>query len=177
MWHDNKWNPLINSTNVYKYLGIVRSLTAVSNATSNDSSVNGALMYTIGEAPSAHDWQLISNLSKTVEIYSPSNNLSINVCGTVQATSGNGGSTTHSYAIAVFIDNKLASVRNYIISRNGNCLYNDFNLFTTISDLSIGSHTVQVYETYRVNLQNNTNPVLSFGGKHSSCNNLSADMS
>lgn len=177
MWNNNKWNPLINSTNVYKYLGIVRSLTSVSNARFGDTSENGAAMYSIGEGPSAHDWQQIPNLTQSFEIYSPVNNISVNVGGTVQATSDNGGNTTHSYAIAVFVDDQLASVRNYIISGNGNCLYNDFNLFMIKNNLSTGIHTVKVFETYRVNLQSNTNPVLSFGEKHPSCSNISSDMS
>ncbi len=177
VWENNKWNPLINSTNIYKYLGIIKTLSRVSNATITDTTTNGAVSYTIGEGASAHDWQLIPNLSQDFDIYSPVNNISVNVGGTVQATSSNGGNTSHSYAMAIFIDDQLASVRNYFISGSGNCLYNDFNLFMTKNNLSIGNHNVKVYETYRVNIGNNTDPVLSFGGKNSTCTNISTDMS
>ena len=177
MWKDNKWNPLINSTNVYKYLGIVSSYTAISNNGVNDSTPNGAVGYTVGEVAADHDWQLIPNLTQTFPVYSANNNVAINVGGIVQANSVSGATSTHSYAVAVFIDDKLASVRNFIVSGNADCLYNDFNIFMTINNLSVANHTVKVYQTYRVNLTSTTGAYLRFGERISSCSNLSNDMS
>jgi len=177
LWKDNQWNPLIDSTNVYKYLGIISSFTAVSNAGIDDSTPNGAVGYTVGETISAHEWQLIPNLTKTIQIYSPANNIAINVGGIVQTNSAVSTASTHSYAVAVFIDDKLASVRNFILSGTAACLYSDFNIFMTAGDLSVGYHTIKVYQTYRVNLTNTPGAYLRFGEKISSCSNLSTDMS
>ncbi|WP_185145823.1 hypothetical protein [Chryseobacterium sp. SNU WT5] len=176
IWKDNKWNPLINSTNIYKYLGVIKTINAVSNATRSDSTPDGANAYALGETANAHDWQLIPNLSKSFDVYASSNNVSVNVNGIVQVNSGQ-NNTSHSFAIAIFIDKKLASVRNFIITGYTPCLYTDFNLFMSKNNLSVGNHTVEVYETYRVNLLDTSNAVLSFGGKSNSCNNLSNDMS
>ena len=52
-WKDNKWNPIIDSSNIYKLLGITRSESAVSTSSFTDTSYNGANSYTIGELPSA----------------------------------------------------------------------------------------------------------------------------
>lgn len=172
----NKWNPLINSANVYKYLGIIKTVNAKSNATLVDSTPNGANSYSLGESPAAHDWILIPNLSTTVTVYSPNNNVSINVDGIVQVNS-TAAITRHSYAAAIFIDNKLASARNFIISGNSTCLYHDFNVFLSASNLAVGTHTIAVYETYRVNLSSTTGAKLYFGGKLNTCSNLSDDMS
>lgn len=175
-WNDNMWNPIINSTNVYKYLGIIKTINAVSNATISNSTPNGANTYSIGEVASSHNWQLIPNLSKSFDVYSSVNNISVNVSGIVQVNSIN-TTTSHSYAVAVFIDKKLASVRNFIISGSTACLYNDFNIFMSQSNLSVGTHQVEVYHTYRVNLSESPGATLYFGGRNSSCTNLSDDMS
>lgn len=177
IWQTNKWSPIINSSNIYKYLGIIKTTTAVSTSTITDSGPNGANTYSNDEAPSAHDWKLIPNLSKTIDIYSAVNNVSINVGGIVQVNSSSATANSHSYAVAIFIDNKLASARNFIISGNTACLYNDFNIFMSKNNLSVGSHTIAVYQTYRVNLSNTSGATLSFGGRLGTCTNLSDDMS
>ena len=37
-WSNNKWNPFLNTTNIYKYLGIVRSESSTSTSGVNDST-------------------------------------------------------------------------------------------------------------------------------------------
>lgn len=175
LWINNRWDPLVDSRNVYAYAGIVRTEMVESTAGITDSSVNGAATYTIGESPSAHDWQLIPGMSKTIDIVSANNNVSVSVGGLVQADT-NSDQQTYSYAIGIFVDGKLAAVRNFILSGSTTCLYSDFNVFMTASNLSVDSHTIEVYETYRVDL-NNKGKALRFGEKVASCNNISTDMS
>lgn len=172
----NKWNPLIDSSNVFKYLGIIKTSNVKSNGILADSTPDGANTYVIGEAPSAHNWVQIPNLSSTITINSPNNNVSVSMGGIVQLNS-TASTSSHSYAVSIFIDNKLASARNFIISGSSACLYNDFNIFMTSLNLSVGTHTIAVYETYRVNLSNTTGATLYFGEKLGTCTNLSTDMS
>lgn len=176
-WKNSKWNVLLDSTNIYAYLGIINSTTITSNAAITDNTRNGAVQYTIGEIQSAHEWQLIPNLSTNINLYSANNNITVNVNGVVQVVNTSSEpTTTNSYAIAIFVDDKLASVRNFIINAAAQCTYNDFNEMLTIQNLSLGTHSIKVYETFRTNVENDSNPTLTFGDKASTCNNLTTDM-
>lgn len=175
-WLNNKWNPLLNTTNIYKYLGIVRTENAISTSGVNDNSAIGGVSFALGEVPSLHDFQLIPGLSKTISLYSGQNTLSVTASGIAQVNSLTTNSTTvfQSYSIGLFVDSKLAGVRNFLISGTEVCLYNDFNIFFNINNLAPGNHLIEIRETLRVNA--NSSHSITFGSKHAACNNLSAIM-
>lgn len=173
-WKDNKWNPSLDTANIYKYLGIVRSESAVSTGGVNDSTPITGVSYTMGEAPSVHDFQLIPGLSKAISIYSPQNTVSVSGSGIVQVNSAASDNTFMSYSVALFVDSQLAGVRNFIINGNENCLYNDFNVYFNINNLSVGNHLIELRETLRVTQV--ATQSITFGSKHSACNNLSSLM-
>lgn len=175
LWIDNRWEPLVDSRNVYSYAGLVRTEMVESTGPIDDATQNGATTYSIGEFPSAHDWQLIPGMSKTIEIVSANNNVSVSVGGLVQANT-DASAQTYSYAIGIFIDGKLAAARNFHLSGSTSCLYSDFNVFMTANNLPVDEHTIEVRETFRVDL-NNKGKSLRFGEKIASCNNISTDMS
>lgn len=173
-WLNNRWNPLLDTTNIYKYLGIVRSESAVSTSGVNDNTPITGVSYTMGEAPSAHQWQLIPGLSKTISLYSSENAVSVSGSGIAQVNSAATDDTFLSYSIALFVDSKLVGVRNFIINGKQKCLYNDFNVYFNISNLSTGNHLFELRETLRVRHQDSYS--ITFGGKHTSCGNLSPIM-
>ncbi|MDD3457923.1 MAG: hypothetical protein PHO74_00340 [Weeksellaceae bacterium] len=176
-WLSNKWEPLIDSRNVYAYAGIVRTEIAESNAVLIDDDETGATTYNIGDTPGTR-WKLIPGTTKTFDIFSPINNLSISVGGTVQ-TNSVAVLQSHSYAVAIFIDGSIAAVRNFTLDGDSVCLYSDFNVFMTTNNLDVGTHTVEVRETFRVNNANGTyqpNGGLVFGAKHPSCTNINDDI-
>lgn len=175
LWKNNKWNPLVDSHNIYKLLGIVRSLSVISTGAITDSSYNGANSYTIGEVPSAHDWQQIPGLTLNVDVYSSSNSITTSSSGLIQVNSNGSSNTYISYAIGIFIDGKLAGVRNFIIYGTAPCLFNDYNVFFTINNLSIGNHTIAVYQTSRVNF-GTSGEVITYGSKVNSCSNINSSM-
>lgn len=170
-WLNNQWNPFLNTTNIYKYLGIVRSESVVSTSGVNDSTPISGVSYTLGENYAAHDWQLIPGLTKTISLYSPQNTVSVSGSGIVQVNSASADNTFQSYSVALFVDSKLAAVRNFIINGNENCLYNDFNVYFNVSNLSVGNHLLELRETLRVTEV--ATHSLTFGSKHSACSNLS----
>ncbi len=176
VWKNNKWNPLLNSSNISKYLGIINSSTTVSSSFVTDNTLNGANQYSLGSSPTANPWKQIPNINKNVNIFSPTNNVTINVNGIVQVQNPNNNTTTNSYAVGVFIDDKLTTVRNYIITAPSSCTYMDFNIMSTAENLSVGSHNVKVYAILRNNTNNSNVPTLYFGDKISTCTNLSSDM-
>ena len=171
-WLNNKWNPFLNTSNVYKYLGIVRSKTLISTGGINDSSPITGVSYTMGEAPSAHDFQLIPGLSKQINVFSPQNTTSITGSGIVQVNSAANSNVFMSYSVGLFVNSKLTAVRNFVINGNDACLYNDFNVFFTVTNLAPGiNHLIELRETLRVT--ETSSHTLTFGSKHSSCSNLS----
>lgn len=175
-WKNNKWNPLLDSTNVYYLLGLAKSETVFSTSNVIDDSTVGAITYTQNEAPSAHDWVLIPGLSKTITINRPNNNLSINIFGTTQTNSSNSSDDNFiTYSIGIFIDGQLNSVRNYVVSGPGKCVYGDYSINSNVSNLKEGNHTIEAYETMRVRFSSSLSQKygMSFGGKYSTCNNIS----
>lgn len=175
IWKNASWNPLIDTTNIYKFLGIVRSESVQSTGGVDDGNLNGAVSYTIGEAPSAHNWQLIPGLTKSITINSPSNSVSVAAGGIAQINSTGSSNSFLTYGIGIFIDKKLTGVRNFTISGKGSCLFNDFNIYHIAQNLSIGDHLIEIYETERVNFGTQTE-YLRFGNKISTCNNISSGM-
>lgn len=174
-WKGGKWSPIIDSSNIYKFLGITRSESVVSNAPITDSSYNGANSYTMGESPSAHDWQMIPGLTKTFNVFSANNSVTVASSGIIQVNSTGNSLTYISYAIGIFVDGKLAGVKNFIIYGTANCLFNDYNVFFTLNNLSSGNHTIAVYETSRVNF-GNSSEYITYGSKVSSCTNINDSM-
>ncbi len=174
-WKDNKWNPIIDSSNIYKLLGITRSESAVSTSSFTDTSYNGANSYTMGELPSAHDWQLIPGLTKNFSVFSANNNLAVSSSGIIQVNSTGNSLTYISYAIGIFVDGKLAGVKNFIIYGTANCLFNDYNVFFTLNNLTPGNHTIALYATSRVNF-GSSSEYITYGSKVSSCNNINSSM-
>lgn len=174
-WKGGKWRPIIDSSNIYKFLGITRSESVVSNAPYTDNSYNGANSYTMGESPSAHDWQLIPGLTKTFNVFSANNSVTASSSGIIQVNSTGSSLTYISYAIGIFLDGKLAGVKNFIIYGTANCLFNDYNVFFTLNNLSPGNHTIAVYETSRVNF-GSSSEYITFGSKVSSCTNINSSM-
>lgn len=174
IWRPNGWSALLNSTNAFKYLGVVNSLNKTSNGRALISSPSGANTYAINSAPTATGWVQIPNISQVIDIYSPQNNVTININGIVQGTTVN---TSNSYAIAIFLNDQLKTVRNYIFDIPSNCTYNDFNLMSTLKDLPVGQNTIKVYAIYRAQVGSSaSNATLSFGDKISTCTNLTSDM-
>lgn len=172
-WKDNKWNPLVDSSNIFKLLGITRSESEISTSVYTFSSYYGAVAYTLGRAPIDpsvnHNFYSIPGLVKTFTISSATNNLTVFSSGTLQVNSTSSQSVYITYSIGVFVDDKLASVRNFIINGSSACLSNDFNIFYTARNLSVGQHKVEIYATTRVN--EGPNMQISFGGKNPGCTN------
>lgn len=173
----NGWSPLLNSNNVTAFLGLINSSTVVSTGSVIDNTQDGQNQYNTNESPSVHQWAQIPGVSQTITINAPTNNVSINVNGVMQVTLPNSNTYSNSFAVAIFVDNQLKIVRNFLLSAS-NCTYTDFNIMGVLENLSVGTHTIRVYETYRANVtQTNVNASLHFGQKANACTNLTNDMS
>ena len=101
-----------------------------------------------------------------------SNSILVNAEGMVQTSE----TSTHNftYAIAVFVDDKLKIVRKFSNKENGACSWKKFELTGIFKDLTPGtSHTIKLYgKNIESSASNSSNVTLSYGGPNP---NLSAN--
>lgn len=133
-------------------------LPAVSNTvgvTLSVSSQTGSNIYTQGSSPTGSipgggSWTKIPGLETTFDIIDPNNTISMSVEGIAQYNADMSEDASVSFAIGIFVDNKLEAVRFFAI--NGSRFSTEaikWEALGQVSDLSVGSHTVEVYATRR----------------------------
>lgn len=173
-WETTKWNELVDSQNIYSVLGLTVSYSTSSSSSVDLSVLSGALNYPENSAPGVV-WTEIPGLSKNITITQANNNIFVLTEGMVQANNTTLSSiNTYTYAIGVFVDDKLAGVRNYSSNYGRTFQYDFFSINSIFKNLSLGNHTIKMYVTMRVNNYPNAT-VWKFGGAASP--SVNADMS
>lgn len=162
-WDGSKWSELVDTKNIYSILGLT-----ISYSTSNSSSVtlntiSGALNYAENSAPGTI-WTEVPGLSKDITITQSNNNVFVITEGMVQANNTMiNSSNVYTYAIGIFVDDKLAGVRNYSTNYGRSYQYDFFSINTLFKNLTVGNHTIKTYVTMRAN-QSSTATEWKFGG-------------
>ncbi|MBT0549102.1 hypothetical protein [Riemerella anatipestifer] len=79
--------------------------------------------------------------------------------------------TNFGFAVAVFIDGKLVTVRKFFEPASGRCSWKKFNLSGILKDQSVGAHTMEVYVR---NLQRSSSNYtqIAYGGASTGCTNV-----
>lgn len=173
-WDGSKWNELLDSHNVYSVMGLTVSYITSNTSAVDISTVSGALNYAENSLPGIV-WTEIPGLSKDIVITQTNNNVFVITEGMVQANNNTLSATnTYTYAIGVFVDGKLAGVRNYSANYGRSNQYDFFSINTLFKNLTVGNHTIKTYVTMRVNNFSNAT-VWRFGGAASS--SVNSDMS
>ena len=150
-WDGSKWNELVDSKNVYSILGLT-----ISYSTSNSSPIDiilpaGAINYAENSLPGVI-WTEVPGLSKNITISQPNNSIFVITEGMIQANNTVASSSNaFTYAVGIFVDGKLAGVRNYSSKYANTYQYDFFSINTLFQNLSLGSHTIKTYVTIRVN--------------------------
>ncbi|MFP3591499.1 hypothetical protein [Chryseobacterium sp. SIMBA_038] len=136
-------------------------LPSVSNSTGlllSQAGQTGSTTYNENSAPASSimpgngSWTKISGLQSTLNIIQPANTINISVEGMVQydSTAAMTNTMTVSYAIGIFLDGKLIATRMFAISGNGFSGTTDkWSVLGQSSNLSVGSHTIEIYATRR----------------------------
>lgn len=174
-WDGTKSTELVDARNVYSVLGLT-----ISYSTSNSSPVNiitpsGALNYAENSVPGTV-WTEVPGLSKDITITQANNSVFVITEGMVQANNTVASRTnSFTYAIGIFVDGKLAGVRNYSSNYGKTYQYDFFSINTLLRNLSLGNHTVKTYVTVRVNNYALAS-VWRFGGS-ADTTSVNADMS
>lgn len=136
-------------------------LPSVSNSTGlilTQAGQTGPTTYTENTSPTSSimpgsgSWTKIPGLQSTFNIIQPTNTINISTEGTVQYDSASTMSSgmAVSYAIGIFLDGKLIAARVFNISGNGfSGTFDKWSILGQASNLSVGSHTLEVYATRR----------------------------
>ena len=172
----------------YDQPGVLQLIVPVKNdvnsSTSGASQSSGtgtATAYTTGlttgESPTAHSWVLVPGLSKTINIYSAANSITVSASGMLQVNNTTTTSDqTHSYAVGIFVNNKLFSVRTYIASGDSgmSCLGQSFDIKANLENIPVDTYQINVYAITRARLSPTTGTaeVLTWAAPASGCSNL-----
>lgn len=174
-WDGTKWSELVDARNVYSVLGLTISYSTSNSSPVNISTLSGALNYAENSVPGTV-WTEVPGLSKDITITQANNSIFVITEGMVQANNTNVSRTnTFTYAVGIFVDGKLAGVRNYSTNYGKSYQYDFFSINTLFKNLSIGNHNIKTYVTMRVNDYTNAS-TWRFGGS-ANVSSVNADMS
>ncbi|MFC7348170.1 hypothetical protein ACFQO9_15740 [Chryseobacterium zhengzhouense] len=174
-WDGNKWSELVDSRNVYSVLGLTISYSTSNSAPISVTTLSGALNYGENSLPGTV-WTEVPGLSKDITITQSNNSIFVITEGMVQANNSLASrANTFTYAVGIFVDGKLAGVRNYSTNYGKSYQYDFFSINTLLKDLSLGTHTIKTYVTMRVNNYINASS-WKFGGP-ADTSSVNADMS
>lgn len=150
-WDGVKWNELVDSRNVYSVLGITISYSTSNSAPKIIDIPQGPVLYTENSAPGTI-WSEVQNLSKNITITQTNNSIVVITEGMVQANNSVASSSnSFTYAVGIFIDGKLAGVRNYSTRYSNVNQYDYFSINSVLQNLSVGNHNIKTYVTVRAN--------------------------
>lgn len=150
-WEGSKWSEVVDSGNIYSVLGLTISYNTSSSSPIDLTVLSGALNYAENSAPGTI-WTEVPGLAKNITISQANNTVFVLTEGMVQANNATlNSANTYTYAVGIFVDDKLAGVRNYSSNYGRTFQYDFFSINTVFKNLSIGSHTVKMYVTMRVN--------------------------
>ena len=154
LFNGTGWNKMTTQDDVLQKVVPTKHLidTSTSGAVQN-SDQGKAKQYNEGDDPITNGWAKIPGLEKTVTVSKSKSNVTILTEGMVQwnIAALPSGVFSQTFAVGVFIDNKLYSVRSYYIdgySQMG-CLAQIFDIKVIAENLSIGDHKIEVYAITR----------------------------
>ncbi|OCK51033.1 hypothetical protein BA768_04430 [Chryseobacterium sp. CBo1] len=174
-WDGNKWNELVDSRNIYSVLGLTISYSTSNSSPTSITTLSGALNYAENSLPGTI-WTEVPGLAKDITITQSNNSIFVITEGMVQSNNTIASRTnTFTYAVGIFVDGKLAGVRNYSANYGKSYQYDFFSINTLFKNLSLGNHTIKTYVTVRVNNYSNASS-WRFGGV-ADTSSVNADMS
>ncbi|KQS91572.1 hypothetical protein [Chryseobacterium sp. Leaf394] len=150
-WDGAKWNELVDTRNVYSVLGLTVSYSTSNSAPLLINTPKGAVNYPQDSVPGTI-WSEVDGLSKDITVTQANNSIVVITEGMVQANNSvTSSSNTFTYAVGIFVDGKLAGVRNYSTRYSTVNQYDYFSINSVLKNLSVGNHTVKTYVSVRVN--------------------------
>lgn len=177
-WEDGVWN---RTFAIDDGLAIIKQTENFSgNSTSSKTSntfANTMPMFTLDEVPATNNW-LDLGASTTLTITKASNTNYIITEGMVQINNTANGATNQQFqfAIGVFVDGKLKLANKYYYTGGEFiCDWKKFNLSGVFNDLSIGTHTVQIYGRNLPKVGTGYTQI-TYGGNTTGCSNITNDM-
>ena len=165
------WKPFLDINTINNRLIVTKNHNyTATNGVWQNTGTGGAVPYTIGENPTVRPWLQIPGGSKTINYTKNNNETSIYFEGMIQDNNSGFDYSENSYAIGLFVDGKLHSVRTFVLTApiNSECAYDIFSLKSNVYNLPAGNHTFSVYAITRAQLSGDAN-TLTFGIGNNGC--------
>jgi hypothetical protein len=162
-WDGTRWKELVDTKNIYSVLGLTISYSTSNSSVITLNTISGALNYAENSVPSTV-WTEVPGLSKDIAVTQTDNSVFVITEGMVQADNTTVNSlAVYTYSVGIFVDGKLAGVRNYSSNYGRSYQYDFFSINTLFKNLTPGNHTIKTYVTMRANQYSNA-AEWKFGG-------------
>ncbi|GEM_PF-618907 len=155
-----RWRRLMDTPGVMELIVPIKNETSTSTSGVSQATATGQpVAYTIGELSTVRPWLKVPGMDKTISITSANNNITI--IGSVPLQLNNSGTDntyeTHSFAIGIFVDNQLASVRPFIITgpTRLTCVAQTSEIKVNLTNLPVGNHAIEIFVITRNILSGN----------------------
>lgn len=175
-----RWRRLMDVPGTMELIVPVKNETGTSSGGASQATGTGTpVAYTIGELSTVRPWVKVPGLDKQITIYSATNNVTI--IGSVPLQINNSGNNNtfdvHSYAIGIFRNNQLVSVRPFSINAatRMNCAIEASEIKVNLSNLPVGQHNIEVFVITRSKLSG-TATSLTWATPATGCSNLNGFM-
>ncbi len=120
------------------------------------------------------------NVNTTINITKANNTNYILAEGMAQLDNTNNSDREFQFAIGVFVDGKLKIVRKFYKFGSATCIWKKFSVSGVFNNLSVGSHTIQIYAANLPKVGATTGYTnITYGGNNvggSGCTNINDDM-
>lgn len=172
-WNGTKWDYFFTDLNEENLKNQTKNYSATStnpyNFSRAASQFYGYTAHVSGEVLNTAQWTVITDLTKTIVIDRPANDVLMNVSGMFQANNSNADNTSGIRStIGFFVDDKLVDVKPMFMDFQSACSYRQYVINGNVKNLPVGNHTVKFA------IRNISSPVITglnvtYGAPNSSC--------
>lgn len=172
-WEQGQWN---RTFTIEDGLAIIKQTENFSGKSNNSTTIIGFPtafpLFNLDDTTA--NWTNLQ-ASTTIIVTKSSNTNYVITEGMVQINNTT-ASQVFEFAIGVFVDGQLKLASKYSATGQGfNCCWKKFNLSGVFDDLSIGTHTVEIYGRNLPKITSGYSQI-TYGGNTSNCSNINNDM-
>lgn len=172
-WNGAKWDYFFSDLNEENLKNQTKTYSATSATpytfTRAASQFYGYTAHVAGEVLNTAQWTVINDLTKTIVIDRPVNDVLMNVSGMFQANNGAANSTSGiRTTIGFFIDDKLVDVKPMFMDFQSTCSFRPYAINGNVKNLTTGNHTVK-FAIRNISAPAITGLTVTYGGPNTSC--------
>lgn len=172
-WNGVKWNYFFSDLNEVNLTNQTKFYSAISSSSYNFTRAAGQFYgysaHSFGEPLNTAQWTVISELTKTITIDRPSNDVLLNINGMFQANNGTANNSSGiRTSIGFFVDDKLVDVKPLFLDFHSPCSYRQYMVYGNVKNVPAGNHTVK-FAIRNIESPAITGLSVTYGAPNSSC--------